>query len=146
MAVEQPTASDALNSPDHSLAHRIIAADHSASAESLTVQADDSTRVKALWVSETNAVSSADYTILDADGYSDIDFTTAAVDRTCTLPTLADNLGRIIFISKVDSGAGKVTVSREGSDTFLDGSTSIDLPNQGDTLAIKGSSSGWKIF
>jgi hypothetical protein len=98
-------------------------------------------------INNTNAVNSADYTILDTDNYSDIDFTTGAVDRVCTLPTLAANIGRIIWISKVDAGAGKVTVTCEGADTFLDGSTtSMDLLNIGETIAIKGSTNGWKLF
>ncbi len=146
MTVEQPAANDAQDSPDHSLMHRQIATDASASVQSLTVEADDSTRAKALWVLNAKVVSSDNYTILDGDGYSDIDFTTAAGDRTCTLPTLAANQGRIIFISKMDVGAGKVTVACEGAEEFLDGSTSLDLPNQGDTLCIKGAVSAWKVF
>ena len=84
-------------------------------------------------------------TVPAGSGYT-IDFTTGAVDRTCTLPTLADNIGRVIWISKVDSGAGKVIVACEGADTFLDTDTSKDLDFQGDTLAIKGSTNGWKVF
>jgi len=98
-----------------------------------------------LEIDATNAVSSANYTITNTDGYSDIDFTTGAVDRTCTLPTLSANIGRIIFISKVDSGVGKVTVIRKGTDTFIDGTTSVDITNQGDTILIKGSTLGWKL-
>ena len=97
-------------------------------------------------IDSTNAVV-ADYTILDDDGYSDIDFTAAAVDRVCTLPTLSANIGRIIWISKVDVGIGTVTVTCEAGEFYLDGSTaSRVLPNQGDTIALKGSVNGWKIF
>ena len=92
------------------------------------------------------AVASADYTVLDADSYTDIDFTTAAIDRTCTLPTLADNLGRVLFISKIDNAAGHVSVTCEGAEEFLDGETTIILNDQGETLAVRGTTNGWKIF
>lgn len=95
---------------------------------------------------KANDVVNDDYTITDTDFYSDVDFTTGTSDRACTLPTLADNLGRVIRISKVDSGAGKVTVSPEGAEEFLDGSTSQDLTSQGDTLAVVATTNGWKIF
>lgn len=41
MAPEQPVGGDKLNSPSHSLMHRQIAVDASASAESVAVQSDD---------------------------------------------------------------------------------------------------------
>lgn len=41
MAISQPASSDALNSPDHSLMHRIIASDPGASVQSLTVSTTD---------------------------------------------------------------------------------------------------------
>ena len=59
----------------------------------------------------TNAVASADYTILDADGYYNIFVTTGASNRTITLPAAANNAGRKILIKKADSGAGLVVIS-----------------------------------
>ena len=99
-----------------------------------------------LKINNTNTVVDGDYTILDDDGYSDIDYDTGASDRACLLPTLAANIGRIMWISKINDDAGKVTISCEGADTFLDGSTSLDLFVKGETLAIKGSALGWKVF
>jgi len=46
MAVEQPVAGDAQNSPDHSLMHRIVATDASADAESLNIESDNSASFK----------------------------------------------------------------------------------------------------
>ena len=91
-------------------------------------------------------VSSANYTITDDDGFSDIDFITGASNRTCTLPTVGDNLGRTLIISKIDSGAGSVAVNCEGAEVFLTGDASLTLSSQGETLAIRGSSTGWKLF
>lgn len=67
----------------------------------------------------TNAVSSADYTILDADGYYCILVTTGNSDRTVTLPAAANNTGRSIMIKKADTGTGKVLISGtiDGSST-----------------------------
>jgi hypothetical protein len=73
-------------------------------------------------VSAIKAVASANYTILDNDGYSTILVTTGASNRTITLPTAADNAGREITVCKVDSGAGFVILDGEGSET-IDGST-----------------------
>lgn len=58
-----------------------------------------------------NAVTGANYTILDTDGYSDIHVTTGASDRTMTLPAAANNSGRRIRFLKVDSGVGGVALS-----------------------------------
>jgi hypothetical protein len=41
MAVEQPDANDHLDTPSHSLMHRVVATDASASAQSVAVQADN---------------------------------------------------------------------------------------------------------
>lgn len=73
--------------------------------------------------SSVHAVSSADYTVLDNDGYTLILVTTGASDRTVTLPTAADNVGRRIKIAKADSGTGYVLVDAEGAET-INGSTS----------------------
>lgn len=58
-----------------------------------------------------NAVSNANYTIIDTDGYRKISVTTGAVNRTITLPTAANNEGREITVYKADSGAGMVIIS-----------------------------------
>ena len=146
MTVEQPTSVNNLGTPSHSNLHRVVGADLGATDESLAVHADDSTRMSAMWMLNANAVTDANYTILDGDGYSDIDVSTGVSDRTITLPTLAANQGRVIFITKTDSGAGDVIVDGEGAEIFLDGSTTITMTTQGDTLAVKGSALGWKVF
>lgn len=66
--------------------------------------------------SSVHTVSSADYTVLDSDGYKRILVSTGATDRTITLPTAADNEGREITIIKTDSGAGNLIVDGEGAE------------------------------
>jgi len=90
-------------------------------------------------------ISSADYAILDYDGYQQIQVTTAAADRTITLPTLADNQGRVLTIKKIDTGAGKVIIDGESSET-LDGETSISLYSKLDAITFIASSDEWKVL
>lgn len=89
-----------------------------------------------------NSVASANYTVTDTDGYSHIHVTTGASTRTVTLPTAADNAGRRLCIKKVDSGAGKVTVDGESSET-IDGYTSVDIALQNDAVDIVCNGTGW---
>jgi hypothetical protein len=91
---------------------------------------------------DINAVASADYTITDTDGYSLINVTTGASNRTITLPTAADNSDRVIIIKKVDSGTGTVIIDGEGSET-IDGATTYTLYFQYDSAVVKCDGSNW---
>jgi hypothetical protein len=95
-----------------------------------------------------NTVTDANYTILDGDGYEDIDFDPGASDRVCNLPDLASNLGRKIRISKITADAGKVTITCAGADKFLaiGSPTTLDLNDIGDTAYLLASPTGWKII
>jgi hypothetical protein len=90
----------------------------------------------------THAVSEANYTITDDDGYCLIAVTTGASDRTVTLPTAADNNGRLLVVMKVDSGAGKVTIDGEGSET-INGNTSVYLREQYETITLISETDEW---
>jgi len=93
-------------------------------------------------------LSSAGYTVLDNDGYETISVTTGASDRTIALPTLADNLGREIEVSKIDSGAGEIILDGEGAELILwpGGSATtcrVGLINQ--YCRVRGMAAGWQI-
>lgn len=82
----------------------------------------------------------ADYTVLDDDGYTDIFITCDGHNRTVTLPTAADNVGRKIRIINSD-GAGTVLVAVEGGNAFANGevaggSVSIPLFSRGDSITL----------
>lgn len=62
-------------------------------------------------LSSVKTVSSANYTILDTDGYESIFVTTGTSNRTITFPTAANNAGRRIVIMKMDSAEGFVLTS-----------------------------------
>jgi len=88
---------------------------------------------------------SADYTVTDTDEYCGVDVTTGASTITVTLPTLADNQGRILRMCKADAGGGKITVDGEGAET-INGSTTEDVTSQYDCLAIQAMPTEWRII
>jgi hypothetical protein len=94
---------------------------------------------------KTDAVVDADYIITDNDNYCYINVTTSAVDRTITLPTLADNQTRLFIIRKLDSGVGKVIIDGEGAET-IDGVATYDLNLQGDSVILVGDVASWSIL
>ena len=106
--------------------------------------------LKKPWLfSATNVIfkvaTSADYTVLDDDGYTDVYVSTGASNRTITLPLLANNQGRVIKIYKTDSGVGEVIIDGNGAET-VDRFTTIRVGLQYQTLTIVGASSGWYIL
>jgi hypothetical protein len=96
---------------------------------------------KSLWSIGTVA-KSADYTVLDDDGYYLILVTTSSTNRTITLPTAADNSGRRLVIKKVDTGTGSVTVDGESSET-IDGLTSVQVAFKNDVIDIYCDGTEW---
>ena len=56
------------------------------------------------------------YTILDNDGYDEIQFNAGDGSGIVRLPTLADNQGRSIIIGKLDPTSAKVIVAPEGDE------------------------------
>jgi hypothetical protein len=92
-----------------------------------------------------SAAKSADYTITGRDDARVLYVTTGATDRTITLPAGANMLtGDEVEVHKVDSGAGKVTVSRSGSDT-IEGKTSYSLPSQYNVICLRWTGSYWSV-
>lgn len=85
--------------------------------------------------SAINTVTNANYTILTTDGYHTILMSTGNTDRTVTLPAASANDGREFVIKKIDSGTGKVTITRAGSDT-IDANTTRVLVNQYDSIKL----------
>ena len=88
---------------------------------------------------------STDYTITGRTDSPIINVTTGGTDRTITLPAGTSMIaGDTIEVHKVDSGTGKVTVSRAGSDT-IDGVTDIDIDSQYDYAKLRWSGSYWAL-
>lgn len=88
---------------------------------------------------------SGDYSITGPDDDNIFNVTTGASDVTITLPGGSDmEPGDEIEVHKVDSGTGKVIVSRDGSDT-IDGVTSIDIDSQYDMARLRWSGAYWAL-
>ena len=87
----------------------------------------------------------ADYTITDTDEYCGLDVTTGASTKTITLPTLADNQGRIIRCCKEDPGAGAMTLDGEGAE-LINGSTTLSTTVQYTCFAIQAMPTEWRII
>lgn len=93
---------------------------------------------------QDTSAKSADYTITDTDMIRTILMTTGASARTVTLPTLADNQGRLLEFKKADSGAGQFIIDGEGSET-IDGLAAITLINQYDSCTLRAGASEWSL-
>ncbi len=97
--------------------------------------------------SSIHTVTSADYTILDNDGFETIVVSTGASNRTVTLPAVADNQGRKIRLIKADNGVGNILLDAAGSE-LLNGLTvsQIACATQYDTFdVVCDSTLGWII-
>ncbi len=92
---------------------------------------------------DINSVASADYIVLDNDGYSLILVTTGSSDRTVTLPTAADNTDRVLTIKKADSGTGNLIIDPESTEALDGSSTSVTLYAENDAVTIKCDGTGW---
>ena len=88
---------------------------------------------------------SADYTVTDTDNIRTILMTTSSTTRTVTLPTLADNLNRVITVVKVDSGSGFVTLDGEGAET-INGATTRTIQTQYKNITIQAGASEWTVI
>lgn len=91
------------------------------------------------------SAKSADYTVLDTDGIHTILMTTGASNRTVTLPTAADNNGRILVVKKVDSGVGTCIIDGEGAET-VDGSTTITLTDINEFATLQCNGTAWYVL
>lgn len=89
-------------------------------------------------------LNASDYTILDADGYTEIWVTTGGADRTITLPTLADNLARHIKIVNIDGG-DSVIIDGEGAET-INGKTTFTITIQYGWAIVTAGSNEWLLI
>jgi hypothetical protein len=91
----------------------------------------------------STATKTADYTVLDDDGYEQIFVNPTGKTITITLPTASANTGRRLIV-KVTHAGGAVTVNGEGSET-IDGATTFVMQSQYDFLDITCNGTTWFI-
>lgn len=88
----------------------------------------------------------ADYTILDNDGYVYIKASGSGTD--ITLPAPANNVGRTIAIERTDA-SNVITVKRAASENFVWQGNNIgyDLPlNYGDVIQVQSDGTNWVVL
>jgi len=78
-------------------------------------------------------VADADYTALDNDGYTDFLYDLVADDRTHTLPTAADNVGRDMFV--------KIRTNT----SVINGIATWQLRGEGDWIYLICDGTGWHV-
>jgi len=94
-------------------------------------------------MSGTTAVASTPYTMLSTDSLILIDATSAAV--TVDLIAVASHNGTPVTIKKIDSSANAVTIDGSGAET-IDGSTTLVLASQYDSVTIQTDGTEWWIL
>jgi hypothetical protein len=87
----------------------------------------------------------ATYTILDYDNYDTIFANPSALAFSVNLPTLADNIGRIIQV-KVIAAGGAVSLTPEGAETIDNVNAAFVIQSSGDHCTVVGETSGWRIL
>ncbi len=126
MAIQQPIATDKLNSPGHSLSHRVFANDVSAPVKSVVADANGNVGIgidgptSKLHVEGSMALAyvakTANYTL----DITDFQVECTANTFTLTLPTAVGIEGRVYSIK--NTGAGTITVDGATTET-IDGET-----------------------
>ena len=139
MAIQQPVATDKLNSPDHSFSHRVVAVDNAAPVQSIVADSDGRANLNFGRIGNITTVTDT-YNILLTDETIVCNKSTAF---TATLPLTATAVGQRFYIKNI--GTGVVTVDGNGSDT-IDGNINIQL-NRYDSLTIQCiAASTWAIL
>lgn len=90
-----------------------------------------------------NNINAADYTVTTSDGYSVIEVTTGAVNRTVTLPAVASSMGRILTINKVDTGVGLVVITP--STGLINSNSQWQLPNRFSYVQLYCDGANWYV-
>jgi hypothetical protein len=88
--------------------------------------------------------TTADYVILDDDDYDLVLVDSRTGAKLVTLPTLADNQGRVITVMAEYLG-GAITVDGEGAET-IDGIAAAVLQSKDDFVRVIGTATEWKIL
>jgi hypothetical protein len=86
-------------------------------------------------------VTSANYSILDGDGYGVIIVSTGAIDREINLPDAANNIGRVVYVKKIDSGAGFVNINPFNGTQYVD-----DVAGGFNVAAVNQIQSQWESY
>lgn len=102
------------------------------------------------WVPLVTATGakSANYPITDTDGFSVILVTTSTSTITVTLPQASTNTYRRITIKKIDTGTGKISISKHASDgsTVIEGAYAATDLGTGTSPNVNGNQGAWITY
>jgi hypothetical protein len=92
-------------------------------------------------------IANAPYTITNSDGFNYIySGTNLTASRAVVLPLASANIGRVIKIKKIDSGAFPIAVSLSGADTLDNQTAVLNLPVQFAEIFVRALANGaWVI-
>jgi len=85
------------------------------------------------------------YTITDSDLNPIILMTTGAASKTVTLPTVADNTGKIVKLVKIDDGTGYAILDGEGAEE-INGTLKWEITGQWGFVEVVSSGSAWIVL
>lgn len=149
MAILQPIATDFLNSPDHSLSHRVFANDGSASVKSVCVDSSGyvgigtETPTSKLHNSGSLTVFYRAITALRTLDVTDYFVDCTSGTFTVTLPTAVGIAGREYVIK--NSGTGVITIATSSSQR-IDANLTLTLSTQYEAATIVSDGANWKII
>jgi hypothetical protein len=86
--------------------------------------------------------TSANYAVTDNDGVEVVEVDATGGNRTITLPTAADNEGRVITVKKIDAGGNNVILDGEGAET-IDGAANITWAVQFESHTVISNGTSW---
>ena len=84
---------------------------------------------------------SSDYDILDNDRVGAVIMNTGSTNKTSKLPVLANNQGREITFCKTGTGVYNI----DGNGATINGSTDINITDNGSSMRVKGFPNEWRI-
>ena len=149
MAILQPVGTDKLNSPSHSLSHRVFANDSSAPDKSVVV--DSAGKVGFGTDTPTSTMHNAGsftaayraITSLRTLDNTDYIIDCTANSFTVTLPTASAIAGRMYVIK--NSGTGSIVIACNGAET-IDGSLIITLSITNVSISVVSTGTNWIII
>jgi len=109
MAISQPTATDRLNSPDHSLSHRVFANDPSSPVKAVTVDATGNVRIGD--GGTTNYILASPTGLVDFFGDAGIRFPHASFSSSATQTIANTALAYAITFTDTEDAHGDITLS-----------------------------------
>jgi hypothetical protein len=90
-------------------------------------------------------VSGADYTILDNDKFDAIFLNPTGADRTAFLPTVADNVNRVLTLMNIGDGSYKAILDGEGTEK-INNELAVNLVSGYDMARVISNGTEWKIL